>query len=207
MRDSPLSFREGLGLRTYFFLYFCFMNDQKTGAKFALIIGLPIGLAFCLMALSLSEFYPFAYLLRIASLKIFWNPLIWMIIAATVTVALWQTGKVIAPSLKKRDILQTSFYFTFLVNIKLLLIMAAIYFGGMINDWLFNTREIFLAAIPYSILIMILFFAFATVVLSITVSLAIVHLTKSKLGATASETIALEIEPIEVENRDNSNRI
>jgi len=175
------------------------MNDQKTGAKFALIIGLPTGLAFCLMALSLSEFYPFAYLLRIASLKIFWNPLIWIIIAATVTVALWQSGKVIAPSLKKRDALQTSFYFTFLVNIKLLLIMAAIYFGGMINDWLFNTREIFLAAIPYSILIMILFFAFATVVLSLTVSLVIVQLTKRRLGAS-SETIVLEVEPIEVEN-------
>jgi len=178
------------------------MNDQKTGAKFALIIGLPIGLAFCLTALSLSEFYPFAYLLRLASLKIFWNPLVWMIISATLTVALWQTGKVIAPSLKKRDALQTSFYFTFLVNIKLLLIMAAIYFGGMINDWIFNTREIFLAAIPYSILIMILFFAFATLVLSLSVSLAIVHLTKSKLGVAATETIALEVEPIEVENRD-----
>ena len=178
------------------------MNDQKTGAKFALIIGLPTGLAFCLMALSLSEFYPFAYLLRIASLRIFWNPLIWMIIAATVTVAIWQTGKVIAPSLKKRDALQTSFYFTFLVNIKLLLIMAAIYFGGMINDWLFNTREIFVAAIPYSILIMILFFAFATLVLSLTVSLVIVHLTKSKLGVAATESAILEVEPIEVENRD-----
>jgi hypothetical protein len=177
------------------------MNDQKTGAKFALLIGLPIGLAFCLMALSLSEFYPFAYLLRIASLKIFWNPLIWIIMAATVAVALWQSGKVIAPSLKKRDALQTSFYFTFLVNIRLLIVMAAIYFGGMINDWLFNTREIFLAAIPYSILIMILFFAFATVVLSITLSLAIVHLTKSRLGV-ASETIVLEVEPVEVENRE-----
>jgi hypothetical protein len=175
------------------------MNDQKIGAKFALIIGLPTGLAFCLMALSLSEFYPFAYLLRIASLKIFWNPLIWIIITATVAVALWQSGKAIAASLKKRDAFQTSFYFTFLVNIKLLIVMAAIYFGGMINDWLFNAREIFLAAIPYSILVMILFFAFATVVLSLTVSLAIVQFTKSRLGVIQPDTFALEVEPVEVE--------
>jgi len=157
------------------------MDTTKTGAKYALIIGLPIGLAFCLLPLSLTHFYPFAFLLRIASLRVFWNPLIWMIIAVSLTVALWQTGKVIAPSLKKRDTLKTSFYFTFLVNLRLLLIMAAIYFGGMINDALFSTREIFLAAIPYSIIIMLLFFAFATVSLSLTVSLVIVQLTKNTI--------------------------
>jgi len=178
-------------------LYVCFMDTQKTGSKFAMLIGLPTGLAFFLMAISLSHFYAFAFLLRISSLKIFWNPLTWIVIALTLGVALWYSGKAIGTSLTKRDIIKTSFYFTFMVNVRLLIMMASIYFIGMISDVLLHTREVFFAAIPYAIIIMIAFFAFATLLLSVSVSLAIVQLTKSKI-----EGIKTEIEPIEVEKNE-----
>ena len=157
------------------------MDTKKTGAKYALTIGLPTSFMLCLLAFPLSHFYPFAYVLKLASLRIFWNPIVWIILAATITLALWQSGKVIAHSLTKRDVLKTSFYFTSLVKIKLLIVTVMIYFGGIINDWAFNTREIFLPAIPYAIFCLLVFFALATLVLSITVSLVIVNLTKNKL--------------------------
>ena len=157
------------------------MDTTKTGAKYAIIVGLPTSFMLCLSGFPLSHFYPFAYILKLASLRIFWNPIVWVILAATITVALWQSGKAIANSLTRRDVLKTSFYFTSLVNIKLLIITAAIYLGGIINDWAFNVREIFLPAIPYAILCLLVFFALSTLVLSVTVSLAIVQLTKNKL--------------------------
>lgn len=178
------------------------MDTQKIGSKFALLIGLPTALFFFLMALSLSHFYAFAFLLRIASLRIFWSPLTWFVIAATLSVALWHSGKAIGKSLAKRDTLKTSFYFTFMVNVRLLIIMASIYFIGMISDVVLNTREVFFAAIPYAIIIMIAFFAFATLLLSISVSLVIVQLTKSSIEGI-KETIITEAEPIKVEKSDN----
>jgi hypothetical protein len=84
------------------------MDTQKTGSKFALLIGLPTGLAFFLMAISLSHFYAFAFLLRISSLRIFWNPLTWVVIALSLSVALWHSGKMISKSLTKRDSIRTS---------------------------------------------------------------------------------------------------
>jgi hypothetical protein len=180
-----------------------YMDTQKTGSKFALLIGLPTGLAFFLMAISLSHFYAFAFLLRISSLRIFWNPLTWVVIALTLSVALWHDGKMISKSLTKRDILRTSFYFTFKVNLRLLVIMASIYFIGMISDVALETREVFFAAIPYAILIMIVFFAFATLLLSVSVSLAIVQLTKIKIEGIKNNTIAA-VEPLKVDNSEQS---
>jgi len=175
------------------------MDTQKTGSKFALLIGLPTGLAFFLMALSLSHFYAFAFLLRISSLRIFWSPLTWLVIAITLGVALWHSGKAIGKSLSIRDTLKTSLYFTFLVNVRLLIIMASIYFTGMISDVVLETRDVFFAAIPYAIIIMIAFFAFATLLLSVSVSLAIVQLTKSKI-----ETVKANVEPVVVKETDTS---
>jgi hypothetical protein len=179
------------------------METQKTGSKFALLIGLPTGLAFFLMAISLSHFYAFAFLFRISSLRIFWNPLTWVVIALTLSVALWHGGKMISKSLTKHDSLKTSFYFTFKVNLRLLVIMASIYFIGMISDVMLETREVFFAAIPYAILIMIVFFAFATLLLSVSVSLAIVHLTKMRIEGSKDDTIAA-VEPVKVDNSDQS---
>jgi hypothetical protein len=172
------------------------MDAQKTGSKYALIIGLPTALALCLLALPLSHFYPFAYVLRLASLKIFWNPLVWVVIIATSVTALWQGGSAIAGSLAKRDALKTSFYFTSLVNLRLMLVTAAIYFIGIVNDWLFNVREIFLPAIPYSIISMLAFFAVSTVVFAVTVSLVIVNFTKGKIEV--NKETQPEVTPIEV---------
>jgi len=177
------------------------MNSQKSGSKFALAIGLPTGLAFLLMALSLTHFYAFAFLLRISSLKIFWNPLTWTVIAVSLCIALWHSGKTIERSLTKRDVLKTSFYFTFLVNVKLLVVMASIYFGGMISDVILGTRDVFFAAIPYALIIMIAFFAFATLLLSVSVSLVIVQLTKSRIEGI-NENGIVEAKPIEVEKTE-----
>jgi len=173
------------------------MDAQKTGSKYALIIGLPASFALCLMALPLSHFYPFAYILRLASLKIFWNPLAWLVIAITVVLSLWQNGKAISPLLKKHDVLKTSFYFTFFVNLKLMLVTAAIYFAGIFYDWIFNVREIFLPAIPYSIISMLGFFALLTGVLSVTISLMIVNFTRGKIEVNNNAS-ASEVTPIEV---------
>lgn len=77
-----------------------------------------------------------------------------------------------------------------------MLVTAAIYFGGIIIDWAFSVREIFLPAIPYSIIAMIVFFAVSTVLFSVTVSLIIVNFTKNKIDAF-KETSAVEIKPAE----------
>jgi hypothetical protein len=179
------------------------MNAQNTGSKYALIIGLPTALALCILALPVSNFYPVAYVLKLASLKIFWNPLVWAILVATITIALWQSGKAIARSLAKRDVIKTSLYFTFLVNVRLLIITAAIYFGGILHDWIFSVREIFLPAIPYSIISMLAFFTVSTALFAATVSLLIVKLTKSKIE-TLSETPVPEVKPGEVKTTNEN---
>lgn len=173
------------------------MDARRTGSKYALLIGLPASFVLCLAALPLSDFYPFAYVLKLASLRIFWNPMVWVIIIAAIILSLWQSGKAIAASLQKRDVLKTSFYFTFLVNIKLMIVTAAIYFIGIIADWLFNVREIFLPAIPYSIISMLVFFAFTTLVFSVTLGLIIVNLTR-KMIETIIVRKDLETKPVEV---------
>jgi len=179
------------------------MDTQKTGSKFALLIGLPTALVFFLMALSLSHFYAFAFLLRVSSLRIFWSPVTWVVIGVTLSIALWYSGKVIAKSLAKRDVLKTSFYFTCIVNVRLLIIMASVYFIGMISDVVLNTREVFFAAVPYAIIIMIASFVLATLLLSVTVSLAIVQLTKNKIeGVKHNITAAPEPVPVEKSNGD-----
>lgn len=173
------------------------MDNQKTGSKYALIIGLPTALLICLAALPMSDFYPFAYILKLASLKIFWNPIVWVILLTTITIALWQSGKAIAGSLTKRDVLKTSFYFTVLVNVRLLIITSAVYFGGILHDWMFNVREIFLPAIPYSLISILSFFAISTLIFSLTISLLIVTIVQRRVR-TFNEASSLEVKPVEV---------
>lgn len=157
------------------------MDTDKTGSKFALLIGLPIGLAMGTMALSVSQFYPFRFLLKLASFKLFWNPAVWTLIAAALAMILWTTGKIIVPTLAKRDSLRTSFLFTFLVVVKLFVFIAAIYLIAVIAEWIRIGDLAFLAIVPYSLIAMILFFSFTTVTVALTGGLAVVQLTKMKL--------------------------
>lgn len=157
------------------------MNTEKTGSIFSLLIGLPIGLAMGTMALSASKFYPFRFLLNLASFKLFWNPAVWTLIAAALAIILWRTGKVIAPNLGKKDTLRTSFLFTFLVTVKLFVFITAIYFIAIIAQWIRIGDAAFLAIVPYSLIAMIFFFAFTTVLVSLTGGLLVVYLTKQKL--------------------------
>jgi hypothetical protein len=156
------------------------MDSKKTGSKYALLVGIPTGLAFTGFTVYVSSFYPFRLLLSAASLKVFWNPFSWLLVGAALLVSLWHTGKMIGPALKKYDVLKTSFLFTFWVNLRLMLVISAIYFYGIIANSL-NGGDPFLAAIPYAILGLLLFFALATAITSVSVSLLIVNLTKNKL--------------------------
>lgn len=157
------------------------MDTDKTGSKFALLIGLPIGLMMGTMALSVSKFYPFRFLLKLASFKLFWNPAVWTLIAAALAVILWRNGKMIAPSLEKKDALHTSFRFTFLVTLKLFIFIATIYLIAVIAEWIRIGDAAFLAIVPYSLIAMIVFFSFTTIVVALTGGLAVVQLTKLKL--------------------------
>ncbi|RWW92324.1 hypothetical protein [Flavobacterium cerinum] len=157
------------------------MDTEKTGSIFSLLIGLPIGLAMGTMALSASKFYPFRFLLNLASFKLFWNPAVWTLIAAALAIILWRTGKTIAPNLEKKDMLRTSFLFTFLVTVKLFVFIAAIYFIAIIAQWIRIGDAAFLAIVPYSLIAMIFFFAFTTVIVAFTGGLLVVYLTKQKL--------------------------
>lgn len=157
------------------------MNTEKTGSIFSLLIGLPIGLAMGTMALSASKFYPFRFLLNLASFKLFWNPAVWTLIAAALAIILWRTGKIIAPNLEKKDMLRTSFLFTFLVTVKLFVFIVAIYFIAIVAQWIRIGDAAFLAIVPYSLIAMIFFFAFTTVIVALTGGLLVVYLTKQKL--------------------------
>ncbi len=165
------------------------MDTDKTGSKFALLIGLPIGLAMGTMALSVSKFYPFRFLLKLASFKLFWNPMVWTLIAFALAIILWKTGKIIAPALSKKDTLRTSFLFTFLVTVKLFIFICAIYFIAVIAEWLRIGDAAFLAIVPYSLIAMIIFFSFTTVIVTLTGGLAVVQLTKLKIGQKTKEQI------------------
>ena len=157
------------------------MDTDKTGSKFAVLIGLPIGLAMGTMALSVSKFYPFRFLLKLASFKLFWNPMVWTLIAAALAIILWTTGKMIVPSLQKNDVIKTSFLFTFKVTLKLFIFICAIYLIAVIAEWLRIGDAAFLAIVPYSLIAMIIFFSFTTVAVALTGGLAVVQLTKLKL--------------------------
>jgi len=162
------------------FLYLYAMDIKKTGSKYALIIGIPTGLAFTAFTVYVSTFYPFRLLLKAASLKVFWNPFSWLLVGAALIVSLWHTGKMIGPALKKFDVLKTSFLFTFWVNLRLMLVISAIYFYGIIANSM-SGGEPFLAAIPFAIIGLIIFFALATGITAITVGIFIVKIIKDKL--------------------------
>lgn len=157
------------------------MNSEKTGSVYALLIGMPVGIAFSFVALSASAYFPFNLLLKIGGFQIFWHPVSWLIILSTLAWSLWQTGKMIGPALQKGNSVRTSLLFTFRTNIKVFLSITAIYLAGAIADWLNKADASFIELIPYGIIVMILLFAFATLATAFTIGLAIVEITKHKL--------------------------
>lgn len=157
------------------------MESEKTGSVYAMLIGMPVGLAFSYAALFASSFFPFNLLLKLAGFKIFWHPLSWVIILSVLAYSLWQTGKMIAPALRKKNSVRTSLLFTFLANIKVFITITTIYLTGAVADWISKGDASFIAVIPYGILVMILLFVVATLITAFTLSLVIVELTKNKL--------------------------
>ena len=157
------------------------MNSEKTGSVYALLIGMPVGIAFSFVALSASMYFPFNLLLKIGGFQIFWHPVSWLIILSTLAWSLWQTGKMIGPALQKGNSVRTSLLFTFRTNIKVFLSITAIYLAGAIADWLNKADASFIELIPYGIIVMILLFSFATLVTAFTIGLALVEITKHKL--------------------------
>lgn len=159
------------------------METNKKGAVYALALGLPAGLVCCSLFLSLADYFPFSLLLKVSSFRIFWNPLSWVAVAAVLGVSLWYCGLRIASYLEKHDVLRASFMFTVRVNMRLLIGLVVIYIGG-IGMRIFTGYKPLLAAIPYGIMAIAGLLALATLVATVTISLAIVQLTKNKLNIT-----------------------
>jgi hypothetical protein len=157
------------------------MESEKTGSVYALLIGMPVGIAFSFCALFASTYFPFNLLLKIGGFQVFWHPVSWVIILSTLAWSLWQTGKMIGPSLQKGNTVRTSLLFTFLANIKVFLAITAIYLTGAVADWLNKADASFIELIPYGIIAMIFLFAFATLATAFTLGLVIVEITKHKL--------------------------
>ena len=53
---------------------------EKIGSRYALLIGLPVGLTFSILVLIASLFPPFNFLVFTSGLQGFWHPLIWAVI-------------------------------------------------------------------------------------------------------------------------------
>lgn len=161
------------------------MNTEKTGSKFALMIGAPIGLLFNGFALYISLFPllfpPFYHLMAIENMNIFWHPIIWgIIIPASFLIFLWQDGRKIGNQLKSQDILKTSFRFISLVNFKFFLLLTAIYISGLlIYGTSVTLRATLLSTMIYPFKLL-LFFCLATLITSLTIGMLIVKLTEKK---------------------------
>jgi len=159
------------------------MQTNKTGAVYALALGLPAGLLFFSLFLGLQDYFPFSLLLKVSSFRVFWHPLSWVAVAALLAGSLWYSGLRISSYLQKYDTLGASFRFTLRVNIRLLIGLTVIYIGG-IGLRMFTGHKPLLAAIPYSIIAIASLLALASLVATVTISLLIVQLTKNKLKTT-----------------------
>lgn len=159
------------------------METNKKGAVYALALGLPAGLICCSLFLSLADYFPFSLLLKVSSFRVFWHPASWIAVAAVLAASLWYCGLSIPKWLEKHDVLRTSFMFTLRVNMRLLIGMVVIYIGG-IGFRMFSGYKPLLAAIPYGIMAIAGLLALGTLIATITISLAIVQLTKNRLKIT-----------------------
>ncbi len=160
------------------------METNKTGAFYAVIIGLPAGLVLFSLFVMLRDFFPFSLLLKVSSFRIFWHPFSWLAFTALLGFSLWQCGLRIPAYLQKHDSLRSSFLFTVRLNLRLLIGITVIYIGG-IGIRMFTGHKPLLAAIPYGIIAFVALLGMATIVMSISVSLLITELTRKKLNATS----------------------
>lgn len=155
------------------------METNKSGAVYALALGLPAGLVCFWLFLGLRDYFPFSLLLKLSSFRVFWHPAAWVAVALLLAASLWYSGLKITTYLQKYDLLRASFMFTVRVNIKLLIGLTVIYMGGT-GLRMFAGHKPLLAAIPYGIIAITSLLALGALVFTVTISLAIVQLTRNK---------------------------
>ncbi|MFY7743240.1 MAG: hypothetical protein ACOVQR_11360 [Flavobacterium sp.] len=155
---------------------------EKIGSRFALLVGLPVGLTFSILVLIASLFPPFNFLVFTSGLQVFWHPLIWGgIIPFSFIFLLWYEGKKISNYLITKNILLSSFIFTAKLNMKLFLILlftllfTSLFFGISV------ALESQIKSILVSTITLLITFIFATIVTTFSISLIIVKLTQNKL--------------------------
>jgi len=155
---------------------------EKIGSRFALLIGLPVGLTFSILVLITSLFPPFNFLVFTSGFQGFWHPLIWGgIIPFSFIFLLWYEGKKISNYLSTKSIILSSFIFTAKLNLKLFLILlltlvfTTFFFGISI------VLESQIKSLLIGIITIVTTFIFANIVTTFSVSLIIVKLTQNKL--------------------------
>jgi hypothetical protein len=155
---------------------------EKIGSRYALLVGLPVGLTFSILVLIASLFSPFNFLVFTSGLQGFWHPIVWAgIIPLSFIFLLWNEGKKISNYLKNKDIILSSFIFTAKLNLKLFLILVLTllftsFFFGFSVVLVSQVKSLIIGTIT-----MLITFIFATIVTTFSISLIIVKLTQNKL--------------------------
>lgn len=153
---------------------------KNYGSRYALLIGLPAGLAVSSFLFFISLFPPLDILLFAAGFQVLWHPLALLSIVGVYAYALWKSGKTITPSLLKNrfKLALTSLRFTAMVNIHLYVLILLIFVVGAITHG--EARDL-IFRLPIAALVLLVFFIAATLFTTITVGLLIVHLTQKKI--------------------------
>jgi len=155
---------------------------EKTGSKYAILIGLPIGLMFSALILIASLFPPFNFVLFMTNLQGFWHPLVWAgIIPISYIYLLWHEGRKISSYLQTKNILTTSFIFTLKLNLKLFAIILLIGLLSVLFFGISTVSQSQLISLFVTTIAIILTFIFATLITTFSISLLIVQLTQNKL--------------------------
>ncbi|RAR47776.1 hypothetical protein [Flavobacterium lacus] len=155
---------------------------EKIGSRYALLIGLPVGLTFSILVLIASLFPPFNFLIFTSGLQGFWHPLIWGgIIPFSFIFLLWYEGKKISNYLITKNILLSSFLFTIKLNFKLFLILFLIFVFSLFLFGFSVVLESQIKSLLIGTITILITFIFATIVTTFSKSLIIVKLTQNKL--------------------------
>ena len=154
--------------------------QQNTGAKTALIIGLPLGMMFSLAVWYISLFAPFDVALALLGGDIFWAPYNSIFIISAFAVLLWHGGIKIENNLYNyKSFIKTSFRFTLFVNGWLFSILVGIFIIG--TKYFNSFPENSFNSIFIGIAILILIFILSTFLTTFTIGLIIVLVTKYRL--------------------------
>lgn len=156
--------------------------EEKTGSKYALLIGLPIGLTFSALVLFASLFPPLNFAIFMTNLNGFWHPLVWAgIIPISYMYLLWHEGGKISNYLQTKSIFVTSFIFTLKLNLKLFAIILLIGLFSVLFFGVSTVLESQLLTLLFVTIAIILTFIFATLLTTFSISLIIVKLTQNKI--------------------------